>query len=170
MPNLADDRWPQLSGGYRTPFDPRHLLAMLQSNTDSSKVWNELWNELHHQGDVGEASYAAVPHLVQIYLATQTIDWNTYALVATIELARGKGGNPEVPHWFKAEYFLAIQYLAQKGLKEIASAKIDEEVRTILSVIALWKGARTHARMLLDFSGDEILDLQEQTLENKDGN
>jgi hypothetical protein len=34
---------------------------MLQSNTDSSKAWDELWNELHHQRDVGEASYAAVP-------------------------------------------------------------------------------------------------------------
>jgi len=142
---------------------------MLQSNTDRSKVWEELWNELHHQGDVGEASYAAVPHLVQIYLTAETTDWNTYALVATIELVRGKGGNPEVPHWFNAEYFLAIQDLAQKGLKEIASAKSDEEVRTILSVIALWKGARTHARMLLDFSEDEILDLEELALGNKDG-
>jgi hypothetical protein len=170
MSNLADDRWLQLTGGYRTPFDPRHLLAMLQSNADSSKAWDELWNELHHQGDVGEASYAAVPHLVQIYLAAETTDWNTYALVATIDLARGKGSNPEVPDWFSAEYFRAIQDLAGKGLKEIASAKSDEEVRTILSVIALWKGARTHARMLLDFSGDEILDLEEQTLENKDGN
>ncbi len=169
MPNLDDDRWPQLRGGYRTPFDPRRLIAMLQSNTDSSKVWDELWNELHHQGDVGEASYAAVPHLVRIYLATQTIDWNTYALVATIELARGKGGNPEVPDWFSAEYFRAIQDLAGKGLKEIASAKSDEEVRTILSVIALWKGARTHARMLLDFSDDEILDLEEQAFGNKGG-
>ena len=61
MPNLADDRWPQLRGGYRTPFDPRRLLAELQSNIDSSKAWDELWNELHHQRDVGEASYAAVP-------------------------------------------------------------------------------------------------------------
>lgn len=169
MPNLADDRWPQLRGGYRTPFDPRHLLAMLQSNTDRSKVWDELWNELHHQGDVGEASYAAVPHLVQLYLATQTIDWNTYALVATIELARGKSGNPEVPDWFRAEYFLAIQDLARKGLKEIGGAQSDEEVRAILSMIAIWKGTRTHARMLLDFSEDEILDLEEQALGNKGG-
>jgi hypothetical protein len=169
MPDLADDRWPQLRGGYRTPFDPRRLIAMLQSNTDSSKAWDELWNELHHQGDVGEASYAAVPHLVQLYLETQTIDWNTYALVATIELARGKGGNPEVPDWFSAEYFRAIQDLARKGLKEIEDAESDEEVRTILSMIALWKGARTHARMLLDFSGDEILDLEKEALGNKDG-
>jgi hypothetical protein len=162
MPDLADNRWLQLRGGYRTPFDPRRLIAVLQSNTDTSKAWDELWNELHHQGDVGEASYAAVPHLVQLYLATQTIDWNTYALVATIELARGKGSNPQVPDWFSADYFRAIQDLARKGLKEIEDAESDEEIRTILSVIALWKGTRTHARMLLDFSEDEILDFEEQ--------
>ncbi len=66
---------------------------MLESNTDSPKAWDELWNELQHQGDLCEASYAAVPHLVQVYLATETTDWNTYALVASIELARGKGSN-----------------------------------------------------------------------------
>jgi hypothetical protein len=127
MPNVADDRWPQLRGGYRTPFDPGRLLAMLQSNTDSSKTWDELWNELHHQGDVGEASYAAVRHLVQLYLATQTIDWNTYALVATIELARGKSGNPEVQDWLSAEYFRAIQDLARKGFSEDEILDFEEQ-------------------------------------------
>jgi len=166
MPKLDDDSWLQLTGGFRTQFDPRPLLTKLQSNTDISKVWEELWNELHHQGDVGEASYAAVPHLVQIYLAAPETDWNTYALVVTIELSRGKGGNPEVPDWFSAEYFRAIQDLAEKGLEEIEYAESDEEVRAILSVIAIWKGARTHARMLLDFSEDEILDLEEQALGN----
>jgi hypothetical protein len=29
-------------------------------------VWDELCNELHHQGDVGLASYAAIPQLVRI--------------------------------------------------------------------------------------------------------
>jgi hypothetical protein len=169
MPNLADGRWLQLSGGYRTPFDPRRLLAKLQSNTDSSKVWDELWNKLHHQGDVGEASYAAVPHLVQIYLATETTDWNTCALVATIELARGKSSNPEVTDWFSAEYFRPIQDLSGKGLRETEDAESDEEVRAILSVIAIWKGTRTHARMLLDFSEDEILDLEAQAPGNKGG-
>lgn len=70
------------------PFDPRAALQNLESNVHVKEAWHELWEELHHQGDVGEASYAAVPHLVRIYRERGAIDWNTYAIVAVTELAR----------------------------------------------------------------------------------
>jgi len=56
-------------------------------------------NSAHHQGDVGEASYAAVPHPVRIYHKRAVIDWKTYAIVAVIELARDERKNPEIPQW-----------------------------------------------------------------------
>lgn len=56
MLKLDDPRWSEMEGGYRIPFDPRPLFGKLQANQDVETVWNELWNELHHQGDVGEAS------------------------------------------------------------------------------------------------------------------
>jgi hypothetical protein len=31
----------------------------------SEADWNILWDDLHHQGDVGEASYAVVPYLAE---------------------------------------------------------------------------------------------------------
>ena len=43
---------------------------------------------------MGEATYAAVPHLVRIHRKGGIADWNTYAIVAIIELAREKGDNP----------------------------------------------------------------------------
>src|SRR5690242_20920662 len=52
-----DPRWVGLQGGYRIPYDPRNALHSLEANTNVEKVWEELWTELHHQGDVGEASY-----------------------------------------------------------------------------------------------------------------
>jgi hypothetical protein len=64
---LNDHRWTMMTGGYRTPLDPRPLLSKLESARDTAAVWAELWDELHHQGDVGDASYAAVPHLADIY-------------------------------------------------------------------------------------------------------
>ncbi len=48
---------------------------------------------------MGEASYALVPHLVRVHQTSGIVDWNTYAIVATIELARVKGNNPAVPTW-----------------------------------------------------------------------
>lgn len=97
MLSLTDKRWTKLVGGYRTVFDPRPSLHNLESNVHVKEAWHEVWEELHHQGDVGEASYAAVPHLVRIHGERKLDDWNTYALVAVIELARGKDKNPEVP-------------------------------------------------------------------------
>ena len=78
-------------------------------------------------------------------------------MVATIELARGTAKNPEVPEWLKEEYFSAIQDLAKLGATEIFAAKDPEQVRVILSIVALAKGARTHARFLLDNSEEEMI-------------
>ena len=152
-------------GGYRTAFDPRPSLHNLESNVHVKEAWHELWEELHHQGDVGEASYAAVPHLVRIHGERKLDDWNTYALVAVIELARGKGKNPEVPEWLKEEYFSAIRDLAKLGSTEILLAKDPEDVRAILSILALAKGARTHARFLLEYSEEEMIAFERQVQE-----
>lgn len=160
MLSLDDKRWSDLKGGYRTQFDPRPLLSALETGKDNTAVWHELWEELHHQGDVGEASYAAVPHLVRIYRQRGVVDWNTYAIVAIIELARGRGENPQVPEWLEDGYNRAIQELAEIGAAEVLRAKDLEDVRAILSIIAISKGARTHAKFLLEYSAEELLDLE----------
>lgn len=42
-----------MHGGYRIPYDASAPLIQLEAGRH---VWDELWNELHHQGDVGDAS------------------------------------------------------------------------------------------------------------------
>jgi hypothetical protein len=96
-----DERWLSLVGGYRTAYDPRTALQKLRSNVEVAAAWEELWNELHHQGDVGDASYAAVPELVRIHKEQGVPDWNAYALVGIIELARTRSGNPTIPTGWK---------------------------------------------------------------------
>lgn len=168
MLNLDDPRWTKLEGGYRVPFDPRSALRELEEGVDSERAWQVLWEELHHQGDVGETSFAAVPHLVRIYRQRAIADWNTYAMVGTIELARGeevnpnhgKRKNPEVPDWLKNDYFAAIGDLADIGLDELVNAKDPELIRGILAILALHKGARTYSRLLLNYSEEEILDIE----------
>jgi hypothetical protein len=160
MLSLDDNRWKNLTGGYRMKCDPRPLLAQLESEQTREAAWHELWEELHHQGDVGEASYASVPHLVRIYRTSGVVDWNTYAIVAIIELARGKGNNPAVPPWLEDDYLRAIRELAEIGVAEIWRTEDPEAVRAILSVIAIAKGLRTHGRFLVEYSEDEMLDFE----------
>jgi len=71
---LTDARWSMLAGGYRIPYDPRPALSKLAANFADKSAWDELWNELHHQGNVGEASYAAVTALVDIYPTDRRAD------------------------------------------------------------------------------------------------
>jgi hypothetical protein len=137
---------------------PRPLLAQLQSEQTRETAWHELWEELHHQGDVGEASYASVPHLVRIHRKSGLDAWNIYAIVAIIELARGKGTNPEVPKWLEEDYLQAIRELAEIGTAEISRTEEPDAVRAILSVIAIANGLRTHGKFLVGYSEDEMLD------------
>ena len=156
MFSLNDERWYQLTGGYKTPFDPRPALAKLSKLQDEVGAWEELWEELHHQGDVGDASYAAIPELVRIHRIGGIARWNTYSMAAIIDLARTERGNPEVPEWLREDYFRAIQELAEMGAREIWSAEDSETIRAILSVIAIGKGLRTHAKFLIGYSEQEM--------------
>ncbi|HUA93516.1 MAG TPA: hypothetical protein VL991_13175 [Terracidiphilus sp.] len=159
MISLDDARWSNMTGGYRMPCDPRPLLKRLESDSDTTEVWHELWEELHHQGDVGEASFAAVPFLVSSYIRRGVLDWNTYAIVAIIELAREEGKNPDIPPWIEHDYFRAIRELAEIGTKEVLLAETGEDVRAILSVIAIEKGLRIHSELLLKYAEDELREI-----------
>jgi len=160
MLSLDDKRWQTLEGGYRTLFDPRSMLEQLEANKNTKAAWHELWEGLHHQGDVGAASYATVPHLVRIYRKRGLIDWNTYAIVAVIELACDDRKNPEVPKWLEQDYFQAIRDLAEVGAAGVLQTKNSEEIRAILSVLAISAGARTHAKFLLNYSAEELLEME----------
>lgn len=160
MISLEDARWRDMTGGYRTPFDPRPLLKRLETDTETKEVWQQLWDELHHQGDVGDASFAAVPFLVHGYRERGESGWNTFAIVAIIELARKQGTNPDVPQWIADDYFQAIRRLAEIGTEEVSRADTPEDVRAILSVIAIQKGLRAHAKFLVNYSEAELSDIE----------
>jgi hypothetical protein len=157
MLDLDDKRWNNLTGGYRIQFDPRPLLAKLETGSETAVTWHDLWEELHHQGDVGDASYAAIPHLVRIHQKRGVVDWNTYAIVAIIELARTEQENPEIPKWMVEDYFRSIGELAEIGATQVLLTKESEAVRAILSVIAIDRGLRTHGRFLVEYSDEELL-------------
>jgi hypothetical protein len=132
-----DTRWTELKGGYKVPFDVSPVLARLECGED---VWDELWQELHHQGDVGEASYAAVPHLVRIAGRLPSRDWNIYALVSTIEVERHRRSNPPVPNWLAESYRTAWDDLLELALYDLRRVQDRPTIQSILGSIALAKG------------------------------
>ena len=161
MLELDDKRWQQLHGGYRMPFDASGLLSRLEAGED---VWDEAWAELHHQGDVGEASYASVPHLVRIAQAEAVRDWNVYALVAIIEIERHRAGNPALPDWLLPGYEAAWRDIAALALRDLGSAGDSCTVRSALSVVAIARGQLQLGALLGQLDESEIAELAEERL------
>jgi hypothetical protein len=161
MLSLEDKTWKELHGGYGIPYDAS---AALRSMQDGKDVWDELWNELHHQGDVGVASYAAVPELVRIAGDATRRDWNFYGSVATIEVERHRKGNPSIPAWLKADYDSALARASVLGLADIRSRTDSETVRAILSVLALARGELKLGAMLSGLDASELDEWLEERL------
>lgn len=62
---LDDPRWVKYRGSYnRAAYNVVPLIYQLQCEGTSDRFWEIACAELHHQGEVGEASYAFVPYLV----------------------------------------------------------------------------------------------------------
>jgi hypothetical protein len=97
---------------------------------------------------------------VRIYRKHRVIDWNTYAIVAVVELARDNGKNPKVPKWLEDDYFEAIRDLAGVGAVQVLQTKNSEEIRAMLSILAISAGARTHAKFLINYSAEELLAME----------
>jgi hypothetical protein len=131
----------ELFGGRKVAYDATLALEALRHGR-FDEAWDELWDNLHHQGDVGTASYAAVPELVKIAIEKYLTDWNPFALVATIEECRQNGSNPALPSAIEAAYFSAWTSLAQRASALYLESKDELLDRTLLSVLAFAKGQR----------------------------
>jgi len=130
MSNLLD--------AYGNPFDPGPVVAQWKNGSRDEAV-AVLWERLHHQGDIGTASLAAVPALVEFLAAASQPDWNAYALIATIEETR-VARDASMPAWLAAAYAGAWKAIVPLAIRDLSDASEDELVRSILAVIAHGKG------------------------------
>ena len=67
MLSLDSERWRDLRHAYGAAEDIPELLKQLESHPDDgddAEPWFSLWSALAHQGDVFQASFAAIPHVV----------------------------------------------------------------------------------------------------------
>lgn len=157
MLSLEDPRWSSLHAGYRILYDPRPALRRLSADWNDRQAWDELWNELHHQGDVGEASYAALSILAELAAKVTTRGWSVYALAATIEIERHAARNPPVPIWLVADYAQAWTTLIDLALADLRASRDRLVVQSALAAVALANG-ETKLGALLGFLDDAEID------------
>lgn len=140
---LEDRNWGLLEGGYRIPYNAAKPLKKLKDavNTKERQVlFDELWENLHHQGDVGIASYLAIPHLIDICIENKSLDWNFIGLCVTIENCRLNGKNPELPNQHDEVYFNSLTKFEKYLLDNIKNIHDRTAFRLTLSLVATVNG------------------------------
>jgi hypothetical protein len=160
MLNLNDPKWETFEGGYRIPYNASIPLTKLENAADATiikSIINELWEELHHQGDVGIASYMSVPHLIRIAKKRELFDVNIIGLITVIEIQRHKN-NPQLPNEYEDEYFTSLSELKDLALSGINKEWDLELASCTLSAIAASKGQIKLANAILLMDSEDMID------------
>lgn len=160
---LDDTHWTDLTHAYGSASDIPGLLRQLAEATGptgdyDSEPWYSLWSSLCHQGDVFDASYAAVPHIVAIACrASGPVDFGFFQLPAAIEISRANGKGPELPSDLASAYRDAVPRLADCVAIHRHENWDGTMLQSAMSALAVAKG---HPRM-----GEAIMNLDDVLIE-----
>jgi hypothetical protein len=148
---LDDSRWATYGGGYRSPYNIVPLIHRLSNEGTSRGFWEVVWNELHHQGDVGEASYALVPYLVDHQTRRQELDEQLFHFCVIVELQQPQNSNPPIPPEFELSYAMAMRQLPVIGTEHLRRGCTEAVVMGVAATTALAGGHRVLARAYIEF-------------------
>ena len=162
MLSLDDPLWAHLQQAYGPASNIPDLLRQLKVSTETSdgqrELWRQLWGSLCHQGDVYTASYAAVPHIVQIAIEASTIvAFDFFALPAAIEVGRNMTKNaPQVPAEIVDGYHHALARLGEAAAMRWNDPWDRIMLRSVAAAQSVAKGDIELADVLLNLDDDWI--------------
>jgi len=161
MISLDDNKWKTFDGGYRIPYDasiPLKRLKQASTINEINSIFSELWNELHHQGDVGLASYYSVPYLIQIAKEKELYNFNVFGLISTIEIQRHQN-NPPLPKEIEKDYLKALHEDLPELIKMVLEMDWDINLSSsVLSALAVSKGHISMANVICKMDDEEMID------------
>ena len=163
--DLENNIWTNLDGGYKIPYDASVPLKKLRLTNDTeliNKIFAELWDNLHHQGDLGLASYFSVPHLVDICIDRKSLDWNFVGLCVLIENRRLTNDNPLLPKKLEQDYFDALIKFEQYLLTNLKSIQDKTTFRWTLSLFATLNGQRELGKAIEQLDEDILEEFLQQ--------
>ena len=156
---LEDRNWGLLEGGYRIPYDaskPLRKLKGAENANERQEIFDALWENLHHQGDVGMASYLAIPHLIDICIESKSLDWNFIGLCVTIENCRLNGENPELPNQYDDLYFGSLTKFEKYLSVNLKNISDRTAFRLTLSLLATVNGQPRLGKAIENLDEDAV--------------
>lgn len=133
---LDDPRWSEYIGGYQVAYDASEALRRLLDGPEAEGALEELENELCHQGDLGGASYASLPWIVEYLRRCPELDARAVGLVLTIEFGR-PFNRGQMPQEVIDGYEIAMRQLPDIVLSKRGGRWDDRQVQVAAAVLAL---------------------------------
>ena len=152
---LDDDRWAHLGHAYgeasAIPQLLRNAKADFRSGGLEGSTWFDLWSALCHQGDVYSASYAALPHLIEIARDRDPHgQFEPLLLAGSIEQARLEGNGPPMPPELADAYTAAVIEGAGLAKGALAHAWNEDSTMAFSGSLAALSGDAAAARAIFD--------------------
>ena len=155
---LDDSRWATYRGGYNGMlYNAVPIIQRLQSEGATDEIWQHVWAELYHQGDIGEATYALVPYLVDYQSRRRELDEQLFHFCVLVDLQQPENNNPAIPSELEFSYMRALRALPVIGAERIKPGSAEPVVMGVAAAIALAAGHRVLARAYLEFGRDDAL-------------
>ena len=160
MISLESSRWQSLSHAYGDATDVPKMLSALQhtSAREPKAAWDEIWSSLCHQGTVYTATYAAVPHLVELASrATASDPTRADCLVFVGAVAMSTDAAP-IPDDLRADYASALTRAEPLVLAALeAQPTRAETVVYLLQTLSALHGCTRTADLLEGFVDGEFI-------------
>ncbi len=161
MIDLNHDIWQELKGGQDTLFDASIVLKKLQEANDPkeiNQVLKELWQGLHHEGNLGMASYFALPALVKIAREKKIFNWLFLLICSTIEQQRHLKDNPQLPASLVKYYNQGLDNLKLYVLENMQNEHNKLTQTTALATLATCNGQPKLGKAIQELNDSYVLD------------
>ena len=165
--DLDDRRWGSLEGGYRIPYNAARPLKQLRDTNDARQtelILNEFWENLHHQGDVGLASYLAMPHIIDTLSQRRSFESKFISLIVCIENRRITDSNPQLTQEFDDYYFGALSRFEKYLLENLKQISDREALKNTLAFLATVNGQPGVGKVIEFLDDDEIDEFIEERI------
>lgn len=156
----APASWSAANGFHRYEDIPNVITCLRRLHTTPQRLpssdwqpWETLVSSLCHQGTIYSASFAAVPHIIDIGLraaAHQEIDAGFFLLPALIEQSRLEGQHPETDEDIFSDYAAAIARLHDLAYAVRGHSWPADYAAVVSAALSISKGHLRLSKCLLE--------------------
>ncbi|UPG89974.1 hypothetical protein L2Y96_21775 [Luteibacter aegosomaticola] len=163
MLSLEDERWATLQHVYGSASDIPPVLARLKASPsiEDRDLWDILWGSLNHQSEVCDASFAAVPHVIDaIANHPESAHWHCFAFIASIEVGRVTWSYT-IPDFLVADYAVAWHRIPPLIGRACIEPRGSLHTRGVLAALAASQQQPLLAEVLLEANEAELPEMLE---------